>query len=64
MSYTLADDGHGKGPVATEVRRGVPAVENGVRTPDRWHRLADVPADGYERNDMHDATEYDWDQAG
>jgi len=32
-------------------------VENGGRTPDRWHMLADVPADGYERNDT---TEYDW----
>ena len=58
VSYTIADDPRGKGPVATEVRRGVPAAGPGDAPPDRWHALAAAPADDYDATD--DTTEYDW----
>jgi len=58
VSYTIADDPRGKGPVATEVRRGVRAVGPGDAPPDRWQALAAVPADDYDAAD--DTTEYDW----
>jgi len=57
VSFQPAHGPPGKGPIATNAERVTRAVENGARRLDRWHMLADVPADGYEGDDT---TEYDW----
>jgi cold shock CspA family protein len=66
VSYTLADDGHGKGPVATNVERikRAPAVgavahlpQSEEPAPGRWPAAAARVA-----NDEDSV--YDWDQAG
>jgi len=66
VSYTLADDGRGKGPVATNVERikRAPAVgavahlpESEEPRPGRWPLVIGRAADDED-------SAYDWDQAG